>query len=786
MIHNHSSGKHRLWRKVLSVCIAFAMICSVSISAFAVEASSETVNENIETVQSGCAEDAEELTATEAENDQSVDEAQPEEPAVTTGDENTEEPADVIETPSEDPEQPEEPSVEPGEEPIQPADPAVTEQPEEPTVTEQPEEPAATPAGDADASADEVQDVELEAQADAQTEDGAAALAVNDGTTLDLTDATVTIENTIKIDGCLKLKVTGKNGSEITAEQLKNARYTVTWYKDNNEAVLRKKVTGDSYNTAEDGSWVNVTLDNGAQKTYTVKITNENGNEVKTASGIKVDYYDSLQNGSFETPQAQNNGTYEPHVPSGENGIVWKTTGMKSGKTDHIELVSTASDKYCENGEMTHKAAAGNYHNMNHTNTANVNSGTQYAELNAESMGALYQDVLTTPGSTMYWSVDHNGRRGTDTMAVVIMSTKDAEKITTQRQLLTAIRDIQNGQYQGAQVTTNLMGNINTWTTHSGQYAVPNGQYLTRYFFVAISTSTNNETVGNHIDNVWFNTTLPPANAGQGRVTIAKKIYGLPEEKLSEIKKEQLIQYNTANENKKNANLVDNTWTSGSDEKGNYYAINYATDTLTIKANESIACTITENQNEAKIPGYALNVEGDGQTVTLVDSSGNREKTVTITNTYTPTVTDITVKKEVTGSMGDKTKGFSFDFSYVNEEGSTIRKKKTLKNGEFFELTGVKIGSDVTLTEKNAANYTTSATYGNAKISPSEQDTSSETKTITVTNITADQKLITVTNNKEAIPDTGVNLNSTPYILMLGIMAAGAGVLLFRRRKRWS
>lgn len=169
MIHNHSSGKHRLWRKVLSVCIAFAMICSVSISAFAVEASSETANENIETVQSGSAEDAEELTATEAENDQSVDESQPEEPAVTTGDENTEEPTDVIEAPSEDPEQPEEPSVEPGEDSEQPADPTVTEQPEEPTVTQQPEEPAATPAGDADASVDEVQDVELEAQADAQS-----------------------------------------------------------------------------------------------------------------------------------------------------------------------------------------------------------------------------------------------------------------------------------------------------------------------------------------------------------------------------------------------------------------------------------------------------------------------------------------------------------------------------------------------------------------------------------------------------------------------------------------
>lgn len=169
MIHNHSSGKHRLWRKILAVCIAFAMICSVSISAFAVEASSETANENTETVQSGSAEEAEELTATEAEKDQSVDESQSEEPAVTTGDENTEEPIDVIEAPSEDPEQPEEPSVEPSEDNEQPAEPTVTEQPEEPTVTEQPKEPAATPAGDADASVDEVQDVELEAQADAQT-----------------------------------------------------------------------------------------------------------------------------------------------------------------------------------------------------------------------------------------------------------------------------------------------------------------------------------------------------------------------------------------------------------------------------------------------------------------------------------------------------------------------------------------------------------------------------------------------------------------------------------------
>ena len=45
MIHSHSSGKHSLLKKMLAVCIAFAMICSVSISAFSVEASSENTDD---------------------------------------------------------------------------------------------------------------------------------------------------------------------------------------------------------------------------------------------------------------------------------------------------------------------------------------------------------------------------------------------------------------------------------------------------------------------------------------------------------------------------------------------------------------------------------------------------------------------------------------------------------------------------------------------------------------------------------------------------------------------
>lgn len=151
MIHSHSSGKHSLLKKMLAVCIAFAMICSVSISAFSVEASSENTDE---TVQSVMTEEEGDPEAAEAETDseQTPGEEQTEEPEVTPPEENVENPdADNAEpTPSEDNEQP--------------ADPTVTEQPEEPAVTEQ---PTATPT--------QVEEVEKDkADFEVQTQDAKA------------------------------------------------------------------------------------------------------------------------------------------------------------------------------------------------------------------------------------------------------------------------------------------------------------------------------------------------------------------------------------------------------------------------------------------------------------------------------------------------------------------------------------------------------------------------------------------------------------------------------------
>ena len=46
--------------------------------------------------------------------------------------------------------------------------------------------------------------------------------------------------------------------------------------------------------------------------------------------------------------------------------------------------------------------------------------GSNFAELNANIAGTLYQDVVSTPGATMTWTLQHRGRDGTDVMQVLI------------------------------------------------------------------------------------------------------------------------------------------------------------------------------------------------------------------------------------------------------------------------------------------------------------------------------------------------------------------------------
>ena len=114
--------------------------------------------------------------------------------------------------------------------------------------------------------------------------------------------------------------------------------------------------------------------------------------------------------------------------------------------------------------------------------------GTSYAELNANSVGTLYQDVLTTPGATMNWSLHHRGRDGTDVMKVLI---GDA-----------ATADVSSDAGWDA-VSPDIADDPSAWGTASGSYVVPAGQTCTRFAFRAVS-SVGGDSYGNLIDAIAF------------------------------------------------------------------------------------------------------------------------------------------------------------------------------------------------------------------------------------------------------------------------------------------
>lgn len=102
--------------------------------------------------------------------------------------------------------------------------------------------------------------------------------------------------------------------------------------------------------------------------------------------------------------------------------------------------------------------------------------GNQFAELNAYQTAANYQDINTIPGQEIDWSFAHRARQGTDVMSFKIGSTISFDFV------------------QDYSATTAA------WVPHNGTYTVPAGQFVTRFWFEAVSTGSGDVSVGNFID----------------------------------------------------------------------------------------------------------------------------------------------------------------------------------------------------------------------------------------------------------------------------------------------
>ena len=284
---------------------------------------------------------------------------------------------------------------------------------------------------------------------------------------------------------------------------------------------------------------VNVAHDLGGGQYYRVR----KEGTTQWSHPYKVQYYNDIQNGDFEYPAMfssdEDNRVFpfninedEQQYPNGYEGLMWKTTapGWNNGpnkiRVGHdIEIVNGRKLKTSGEQEQIYQFSVTQdemYKNNAH--------GDQFAELNCENVGALYQDILTTPNSQCYWDLDYAGRWCQNSMYVVAMSANGAQNYTTSKQIEALIKldDVQKilANQEGTKGTTIKLSDGVTatlwkvtskktagqWNDHSGIYNVPAGKnnYLTRFFFVSADGAKRNDgdtpdkTVGSLLDNVKF------------------------------------------------------------------------------------------------------------------------------------------------------------------------------------------------------------------------------------------------------------------------------------------
>ena len=200
---------------------------------------------------------------------------------------------------------------------------------------------------------------------------------------------------------------------------------------------------------------------------------------------------------------------------------------------------------------------------------------------------------------------------------------------------------------------------------------------------------------------------------------------------------------------------------------------------------------------------------------------------------YKKVTSNVTITKQVTGLLGDTNKEFAFNVSITQNgaacTGVTAKKGDqmvsltdfTLKHNETvtlenvpigatikvtevtpgehytvsatgYENSGLNGGSDVTFTYKVAAANTNTATVsdtGEVELMLLSMDEGTAVDTDAVALADATDKMVTnnaimVTNHCGLLPDTGVLLDTLPYIVILAVVAGGVALLMLRKRRK--
>lgn len=179
-------------------------------------------------------------------------------------------------------------------------------------------------------------------------------------------------------------------------------------------------------------------------------------------------------------------------------------------------------------------------------------------------------------------------------------------------------------------------------------------------------------------------------------------------------------------------------------------------------------------------------------TATVGITADGESKEDTFTNTYD--VGSLTVSKVVTGNLGDTNKKFDITVEFtatkdvlstITYTGGTIAPEAwkegkasvviSLAHGESVTFDNIPAGVTYTVVEYD---YTGGELNGDNHYDDPKYDFSDSTKAIAA----EDADTVEITNNKDTDVDTGITLDSVPYIVILVVAAFGMFAMMTKKR----
>ena len=401
----------------------------------------------------------------------------------------------------------------------------------------------------------------------------------------------ITIVDEIAQNGLLKAQPDDELKALIEQAESEGKSIKYVWSKSENGGEYEKvdllRSAGNNYNLqGEHNENLDIVID-GADKANKTKYKVEvfiGDTEIPsgTSAEFVVPYYRDIQNGGFEDVLSDGAMDYSDtghgttangNQWSNENykywDGVWQTTGVGSisKKTGQdIEILNTDTNPNI-----------GKWY-MHNTRQKNAYDGNQFAEINCEASGALYQDVLTDQEIELEYFLSHRARSQDsddrrddaadkyDTMYLVIMPSKNAVGYESHSRLVEDLNNLIKGidyiptgdslntktseeaiviYNQNGILIARITSNADDWHfVSSAEIETLPGvsktykptSSLSRFFFISGATYSNDNTVGNFVDAISFgqNTVAPVAD--KVTINIEKTVTGLTEDELNGLK----------------------------------------------------------------------------------------------------------------------------------------------------------------------------------------------------------------------------------------------------------